>query len=548
MHQTRRGLVTLALGALLSLTACSVTAPPSPGTSQVDPSQSGAETGQASLTLADSYELGAFNPVSGHGELGVSPLYDGLLRLSPTREDQLPGFAPALATELPTHNAELTRWSVPLRSGVKFHDGSTFDAADVTATYQAVLDPRSGSEIASAFEMIQRVEAVETSGQQRVVFHLKYPYADFPARLLLAIAPSEKLTGGLASQSSLNREPVGTGPYRLESLTADRAVLVADPGHWRGAPQVKRLTTVLLPDDNARALRVRNGEFDGTVIPPTLAASFATSPGQQVVTAQSADWRGVSLPANSVFGRDPRVRRALNLAVDRQAMLTTVLAGHGRLAHTPMSPVHGQAHAADATFPHDRDAARALLAEAGWRPGKDGVLTKDGHRASFPLAYTPDDTVRRDLATAFAADMKKIGVEVRLEALGWDRIEPRIGELGILLGGGDKPYSVDTQVYAALHSPRDGTSIYDNPGRVANKAIDRALDQARRTSDPKSRNALYRNVQHEYLKDPAYVMLVFVDHTYVTRDAGWKRGPLTVEPHAHGVGWGPWWNVASWTR
>ncbi|GAB2482334.1 ABC transporter substrate-binding protein [Luteococcus sediminum] len=542
VHTLRRR-AALAVATLAALGACSL---PTPATPPAAPSSSGASA--QGLTLADPFGTDSYNPVAGHGELGVSPIYDGLLALDPTKPDELPGFTPALASAMPRHNAELTQWTVALRPGVRFHDGTDFDASDVVATYRAVLDPRSGSEIASAFEMIDEVTSAAKDGREEVTFHLKYPYADFPARLLLAIAPSQKLTPGPVTESSLNQQPVGTGPYRLTSLTPERAELTAFADHWRGTPQVGSITTVRLSDDSARVLRTRNGEFDGTVVPPALAGSFSGAAGLQVVQAHTADWRGVSLPADSPLTRDATVRRALNLAVDRQAMVDTLLAGHGRPAHTPVSPVHGEAHDPTATFDHDPEAAQRLLDEAGWTMGPDGIRTKDGQPAAFPLAYDPTDSLRRDLATAFTADMKKVGVHVRLEALGWDKIEPRLSSLGILLGGGDKPYSIDTQLFAALHSPVPGTSIYDNPSRVSTPAIDAALDRARRTADTKTRNGLYRTVQQEYLDDPAYIMLVFADHTYVMREDDWKHGPLTIEPHTHGVGWGPWWRVGSWTR
>lgn len=524
--------------AVLALAGCS--APPaSPAAA--------ARTGDG-IVLADGSDLGGYNPINGYGELGVSPLYDGLLALDSTDDTALPGFRPALATALPKHNDDFTVWEVPMRTGVTFHDGSTFDAADVIATYEAVLDPASASEIASAFEMINRVTASTTDAGDSVTFTLNYSYADFPARMLLAIAPEEKLTGGPASESSLNREPVGTGPYTLAELSADKAVFAANPDYWGGAPQVARLTTVHLPDDNSRALRVKAGEFDGTSITPTLASAFVNTPGYSVVTARSADWRGVSLPADSAFSADPQVRIALNLAVDRQAMVDTVLAGHGTVAHTPVSAAYGDMFEPAAAFAHDPDRARQLLDRAGWAPGSDGVRTKGGDRATFTVAYSPSDTVRRDLATAFAADLKKIGVEVQLEALSWDKIEPRVRDLGILLGGGDKPYSIDTQVHAVLHTPMTGTSVWDNPGRFGTSRMDAALDQARKTADGPARATLYRQVQQDYLTDPSYVMLAFLEHTYVVRDDGWQRGPLTIEPHAHGVAWGPWWNLASWTR
>ncbi|WP_432557382.1 ABC transporter substrate-binding protein [Granulicoccus sp. GXG6511] len=512
------------------------------------PSSAGNGAASTEIILADAYDLGGYNPIAGYGELGVSPLYDGLMRLDSTDDRALPSFAPALASAYPTPNADFTEWTVPLRRGVVFHDGTTFDAADVVATYSAVLDPASASEIGSAFAMLDTVTATRTDDNETVTFRLKYPYADFPARMLLAIAPSEKLTGGPASESSLNTEPIGTGPYRLTELTADRAVFTAFDEHWAGPPQVTKLTTVHLPDDNARAMRVKAGEFDGTIIPPALARTFEAQPGFRVEAANSADWRGVSLPADVAFTADPQVRIALNLAVDRRAMVDTVLAGYGTPAHTPVSAVYGDSFDAEATFAHDPDRAEEILDAAGWVPGPDGVRAKGGDRAAFTVAFNPTDSVRRDLATAFAADLGRIGVEVSLEGLDWGRLEARVNDVGILLGGGDKPYSLDTQVYATLHTPVSGTSMWDNPGRFGTPARDAALDEARRTADDATRAELYRRVQADYLSDPSYVFLAFVQHTYVVRDSDWNRTPVTIEPHAHGVNWGPWWNLATWER
>lgn len=555
----------------LVLAGCAAPTPTAPMTADA----------HSALVLADAFELGGFNPISGYGELGTSPLYDGLMALESTGPDTLPRLVPALASAAPEPNADLTVWTVPLRSGVRFHDGSTFDAADVVATYQAVLDPANASPIASSFDMLASVSGGSTTptfappgaspasttspasmmspestpnlgtqpeAGEQVTFTLKYPYADFPTRLLLAIAPSEKLTGGPASESSLNREPVGTGPYRLTELSAERAVFTAFADHWRGAPEVTTLTTVYLPDDNTRTQRVAAGEFDGTIVPPALARTFEGRAGYEVVSAKSADWRGVSLPADNPFTADPAVRIALNHAVDRQAMVDVVLAGYGAAAYTPVSAVYGDAFDPDATFAYDPGPAKAMLADAGWTPGPDGVLVNGGDRASFTVAYRPTDTVRRDLATAFAADLKRIGVEVTLEGLDFDRIEPRVRDLGVLLGGGDKPYSIDTQIYPALHSQTPGAPVWDNPGNHGSPAMDALLDQARRTTDDTVRTALYRRAQRAYLDNPSYVFLVFLEHTYAVREDDWQRGPLTVEPHSHGVGWGPWWNLASWHR
>ncbi|MGW5922941.1 ABC transporter substrate-binding protein [Nocardia fluminea] len=524
-----RPLFAVGAALMVALTSCGA-----PGSGSVD-----------SLVLADAYELGGYNPVSGYGAAGEAKVYDGLLRL--TGGTGMPGFEPALATAMPTPDAEATVWTAPLRPGVRFSDGSAFDAADVAATYQAILDPASASEVRSSFSMIDRVDAVDPLS---VRFTLRHPYAAFPAKLLIGIVPSESVaTPGPATESPLNAAPIGTGPYRLTALEPTRAVFEANESYWGGAPAVKKLTVLYVPDDNTRAQRMAGGELDGTSLPPLLAATFARR--MPVQSNTSADWRGVSMPARDPVAGDPAVRLALNYAVDRQAMIDNILGGYGRPAYTPFAEVYGASHDPAVSFAFDRARAEQILEGARWRVGADGVRAKDGVRARFTVMYNSTDTLRRDLALAFASDARRVGVEVDLEALSWDRIEPRIAQAAILLGGGSEPYDPDTQAYNTLHSPPldpSAASPYDNASRHADSAIDVQLDIARRSIDPAVRAAAYREVQNRYAQDPSHVFLVHLDHTYVVKESSWTMSGPILEPHAHGVTWGPWWSLQSWTR
>lgn len=507
-----------------------------------------------SIVLADGYELGGYNPVAGYGAAGEAPMYDGLLRLEtspPTLNGGggLPGFEPALATELPTATADATVWTVTLRGGVTFSDGSAFDATDVVATYEAILDPASASEVRSSFEMITEISAVDA---HTVEFVLAHPYAAFPTKLLIGIVPSESLSiPGLAAESSLNTAPIGTGPYTLTDLSPDRAVFEADDDYWDGPPSVRKLTVLYVPDDNTRAQLMVAGDIDGTSLPPVLARTFEHRDGTTLSSNTSADWRGVSMPADNPVAGDETVRRALNLAVDRQAMVDNVLAGYGRPAATPIPDVYGDAYDPAAIYPYDPDRAQRLLTEAGWVVGSDGVRSRDGTRAEFTVMYNSTDTVRRDLAQAFASDALAVGVEVNLEALSWDRIDPRVSVDSTLLGGGSEPYDPDTQAYNALHSsfidPGVG-SVYDNASDYSDAAVDSALGVGRRSLDPQERSAAYRDMQRAYVDDPGSVYLVFLDHTYVSKDSDWTMSGPILEPHAHGVTWGPWWSLNTWTR
>lgn len=535
-----RALVMLTAGsvALLGLSAC--------GQSSDDPSAANGAASADQLVLADGSDLGGYNPVNGYGELGVSPVYEGLVGLKSDDPEKLPSFRPVLAAELPEASDDFTKWTAKLRKDVKFHNGEPFTGADVVATYNEVLNPNVASKAASAFEMLKSVES-ETAedGTETVTFTLNYPYPDFNSRLLLGIAPKASLTGGLASESPLNTEPIGTGPYKLESLQTDKAVWKAFPEYWGEQPKVKTFTVMHVPDDSTRASRTSAGEFDGAQIPPALAAMFKDSADYEVVKAKSADWRGLSLPADSVFTKDPQVRVAMNKAIDRDAIIEKVLAGSGSPAHTPVSSVY-DSFDAKATFPYDPEGAKSMLDKAGWKVGADGIREKDGEKAGFTLSYSANDTVRRDLATAFADAMKQIGVDITLEGTSWEKLEPVRKQRAILLGGGDKPYSIDTQVYNTLHQNVEGTSIWNNPGNFGSPEMDALLDEARKSGDHGKRDELYKEIQQKYLENPGYVLIAFLDHNYVMKKNSYDTGNLIVEPHAHGVNWGPWWNLASW--
>ncbi|MGA9874159.1 MAG: ABC transporter substrate-binding protein [Rhodococcus sp. (in: high G+C Gram-positive bacteria)] len=509
----------------------------------------GATGGDDGIVLADGYELGGYNPIAGYGAAGEAKMYDGLLQLNVEGTGGLPGFAPALAAELPTADASATVWTVPLREGVTFSDGSTFDAADVVATYEAILDPASASEVRTSFDMITEVVALDA---RTVQFRLAYPYAALPTKLLIGMVPSESVaTPGLATESTLNTRPIGTGPYVLVDLSPDRAVFEANEDYFGGAPEVEKLTLLYVPDDNTRAQRMAAGEIDGTSLPPLLAQTLDDRDGLSLTANSSADWRGVSLPTGNPVAGDPAVRMALNLAVDRDALVDNVLGGHGRAAVTPIPEVFGDAHDPAAGFRHDPVEAKRILERAGWIEGVDEIRSRNGVRAEFTLMYNSTDTLRRDLAQAFASDALAVGVEVNLEALSWDRIDPRVSFDGTLLGGGAEPYDPDTQTFAALHSsfrePGVG-GVYDNASDYSNSAVDAALDVGRRSLDVGRRNDAYRQVQRAYIDDPGYVFLVFLDHTYVSVDSQWSMSGPILEPHTHGVTWGPWWSLQTWKR
>ncbi|MDH6226490.1 MULTISPECIES: ABC transporter substrate-binding protein [Streptomyces] len=493
-----------------------------------------------SVVLGVATEPDTLSPLLGYGKDGNSKLFDGLL----TRDADL-GLEPALAEALPEVSEDGLTYTFTLRDGVTFSDGEPLTPADVVFTYETVLDERTNNPHRSELAAVDRVRA---EGDDRVVFTLKYPFAPFAARTVLPVVPRHAAGKQDPNTGSFNTSPVGTGPYVLADWRkGEKLVLKANPRYWGGEPAVKNVTMAIVPDDDVRATRLRSGDLDGAVLPPDLAATFADEADLTTHRATSYDYRAVSLPTDGPVTGDVDVRRALDLAVDRDTMVEKVLDGAGRPAYGPL-PVDDEWFAEGTERAHDPAAARRILDRAGWRKGADGIRAKDGRRAAFTLHYPAGDKVRQDLALAYAGDAKKIGVEVKVESGTWEVIEPRMAKDAVLAGFGDVG-DPDFGLHPLLHSSEAGDG-FNNMPHYDNPAVDEALDDARRTRDTEERKAAYDTLQKELAENPGYTFLTHLDHLYVLADrwrtAGSDGLTTQVEPHEHGFAAGPWWNLEDW--
>ncbi|WP_179816382.1 ABC transporter substrate-binding protein [Allostreptomyces psammosilenae] len=542
--------VASAAGAVALLVGASACTAPSDGGSGDAAEAADAAT---SVVIGTAAEPETLNPLLGFGKDGSAKIFEGLLTT-----DQDLTLVPALARELPEISSDGLTYTFTLRDGVTFSDGEPLTAADVAFTYRAILDERVAN--ASRSEL-DAVRAVETPDDSTVVFHLKYPYAPFAARTVLPIVP-EHAFGGTAdgqlddaeaaavASGSFDSAPVGTGPYLLESWRkGDQLTLTANPDYWGDGPAVTHVTLAFIPDDNTRATRLAAGELDAAVLPPQLAATFdegqPQGEGKRVIAAESADYRGVMLPMDNPVTGDVDIRRALDRGIDRQAMVADVLDGRGEAGLSAIAPASQYYEpAAETAVDRGPEAAAALLDEAGWRLGADGIRAKDGQRAAFTLLYPSGDTLRQDLALAYAADARELGVEVTVEGLTWEAIDGRINRDAVLMGGGSA-LDPDFVTYPALHSSHAGDG-YNNPGMYRNDEVDRLLDEARRSTDPAVRAEAYSALQQELVREPYWNVLVFLDHVYVVADR-WDNVTTQLESHDHGLLNGPWWNIEDWT-
>ncbi|WP_405860409.1 ABC transporter substrate-binding protein [Streptomyces sp. NBC_00090] len=522
-----RGAAAAILAGAVALTAAACT---NPGSTAGD---SGGPKDSAVVGIA--YEPETLSPLLGYGKDGNSKIFDGLLAFDADMK-----LRPALAAELPHISADGLTYTYTLREGVTFSDGAPFTSKDVVFTYRTILDPKTNNASRTELDAIRNVEAI---GDDTVVFTLKYPYAAFAERTVLAIAPEHVVSKQDVNTGAFTTRPIGTGPYVLTGWSkGEKLSFKANPTYWDGAPPVKKFTMAVVKDDDVRATRLRAGDLDGAILPPNLAEGFKGDKGRKTYAAKTYDYRTVTLPTHHAVTGDTAVRRALDIAVDRQAMVDKILEDAGKPAYGPV-PTDSPWFAKGTERRHDLAGARKILDEAGWKPGPDGIRVRNGVRAEFPLWYLSGDKLRQDHALAYASDAKKAGIEIKTQAGTWEVIEPRMKTDAVLAGGGS-PGDPDFDQYLLLKSSLAGDG-FNNMAWYDNKTVDRALEDGRRTDDPAERRAAYDTVQRELAKNPGYTFLTHIDHLYVVNDS-WDGLSTQIEPHDHGLASGPWWNVEGW--
>ncbi len=344
------------------------------------PSASG-QPDNTAMVLAEPMAPTTLNPLAGYAPNGAAKIYDGLYEYQPDGT-----LRPALAGALPVPSADGRSWTVSLRTGIEFSNGTPFGAIDVLDTYHALLDPKLGSPLRSSYSMLTSLTEID---ENTIRFNLAYPYAPFPDKLVLGILPVAALNAGLPIAEM--PPAVGTGPYTLVSWTkGSKLVLAANTRYAAvlgGPPKVKKVTVLFVPDDQERVRMLRNGKLDGAAVSPAQAATFVRSDAFDVLTDQAADLRAVQLPVHGPVTGDPAIRLALNLAVNRQTLVNGPLQGTGTPASTPMPAVLPEFVEPSATFTQDQEKARTDLLAGGWVADTRGGRSRHGVTAAFTLDY-----------------------------------------------------------------------------------------------------------------------------------------------------------------
>lgn len=447
----------------------------------------------------------------------VETFADGLIFNMLITHDQHQRQIPSLAAAVPTlQNGGVSRDGMTityrLRRGVRWQDGAPFTSRDVKFTWQAIMNPRNNVVSRRGYD---QVASMETPDDHTVVMHMK---RIFPPAVDTIFAESDTPMGILpahllAKYSDINHvpfnaAPVGTGPYEFVSwLRGDRIVLRANPAYFGGPPALKQLTLAIIPDDNTTSAQLRSGEADLAIEIP--AAVYRDITGVGGVTRQLVD-APVYTAAIFNVARPPlddvRVRQALVLGMDREAIVRDDTYGTARVAVADLSPFYW---AFDPTLkppPYDPTRAKALLDAAGWHPGPDGVRVRDGKRLSLLFVYGLGSQTVRTITAQVQQMYRPLGIDVELKGYDYATLYAAAQSGGILNGG-----KFDLAMYSWVSgSDPDNSSQWtcamippagNNVSRYCSPAMDAAQRLALSTFDRSVRSHAYAEIQSLLLRD-----------------------------------------------
>ena len=512
-------------------------------------SKNGAETLQETEKSSRAKEASVIvtMPTSSEPEAGFDPVYgwgagehvhEPLIQSTLLRTNEKLELEQDLATDYQVSEDGLC-WTVTIREDVSFTDGEPLTAADVAFTYNTCRDNSSVND----FTMLKEAEA---TGDYEVKFHLNRAYSIWPYTMAnVGIVPEH------AYDESYGTNPIGSGRYMLKQWDkGQQVILEANPDYYGTKPSIDRVTVLFLTEETALAAAMA-GEVD---VAHTAAVYTQQQPkGFHLFEADTVDNRGINLPAipaeerdglryGNDFLCDVRVRRAINLGIDRELLIEHTLQGYGTPAYSVCDGLPWYEEQGETAY--DAAKAQKLLTEAGWLPGEDGIREKDGVKAAFTVLFHPEDSLRQALAEEIKNQLLELGISVTTEAAGWDVAYDKAQSQALVWGWGAH---TPMELYNLYHSMEDGLAEYSP---YHNETVDDYMDQALASNDMEESYELWKKAQWDKRTgitqegDIPWIWLCNVKHLYFVRD-GLAIAEQKIHPHGHG--WSLINNIDAWS-
>jgi len=410
---------------------------------------------------------------------------------------------PWLATGYDLSDDKLT-YTFHLREGVKFHNGQPMTSADVKFSIDKARDPKTGWGFIDV-----AIKSVEAPDPNTVVITTKYPWAPLVADIALfnnAILPKDY--AGM-SQKDFYANPIGTGPFKWDHWTHGKEIkLVKNPDYWqKGKPYLDSVTWTTVPTDATRELQLKGGQAQIDEFPPfSTIDTLKQTPGitMNLFPSTRTDYLPVNFKVKPFD--DVHVRRAISYAIDRQAMIDSVLFGYAEPANSFMPPQVPYYDKASPGLQYDLDKAKQEMAQSSVPNG-----------FSFELSVGSGDDTQTQIAQILQESLKQIGIDMKIR-----KVDPSVQfqqqqeydyEMTFAYWTMDIA-DPDELVSFAVDNKTAGSFFtdYNDPQQIE------WTHQAQATFDTGQRQELYSQIQKKAAEDAFMVFLYYSPYRYATTD------------------------------
>ena len=465
-------------------------------------------------------------------------------------------YVPELATQVPTlQNGGISKDGLTityhLRHAVKWQDGQPFTSHDVVFTVNAINNPKNNLQSREGWDHIKSIEAV---GPYEVRFHLTQIYAPaistfFSYGGLYPVLPAHLLEQYPdINHVPFNSNPVGTGPFKfVKWVHGDHLELEANPLYWRGPPKLQHIIMKVIPKETTVLVQLRTHEIDAWFRAPSnlYLEIKKLEPEYRVELAPSFVYSHMDLNLKNPLFLDIRVRRAIHYAINIKEIIHKVTHDVQVPSDAETSKLSWAYNPNVMHYEYDLAKARALLAEAGWRPGPDGILSKNGQRLAFNLSAVTGGATGEATVQLVQQQLREIGMDVKIKNYPAELFFAPGQSGGILQTG---RYDVGFYSWVAPADPDGDYSVYacdefppvgQNDLFWCDPTLSRALAAGRLTYDQSERKKAYAVVQSEIASQSVTIVMWFQRQIFVTSQHlhGFKPAPATTSN----------WNTWEWS-
>lgn len=426
-------------------------------------------------------------------------------------------------------------WTFKLRDGITWQDGEPLTADDVIFSYNLIINEESG--LASDRQpLIVNGEPLVYEKVDDLTFNIvtPEPYAPLlstliqvvPEHIWRDVPPAEFLT------SPVGNNPIGAGPFKfVEYRPGEYISFERYEDYWDGQPYLEGVIYRIIPDNAAAQVALESGQVHFTDIATSAFEDLKAKGGFETAQEFSGNVQFLSLNNEIAPFDDVLVRKAIHHLTNKDALVQQVLLGYGQRADNFQVP--GDLFFNDdvvVKYDYDVDAAKELLAEAGWTPGADGILEKDGNRLEFEVLVQQGNLQREQAAVVLQASFAEAGVKLNIRSLEWSAL------VALLDAPADgTPRNYQTLIIGNTLGPEPSRYrvVYDDyyPGYVSEE-VNALFDIADVTTDVAERQGYYEQLQTKITDDTPVVWLWYPQTLYAySPQLGVEDAELTGQLH-----------------